>query len=339
MFEEERETISKTIAEKVVNLIRNNTSELGEYKLPSDQDILAEEIRVFTEDLGYPTEAYPGHDLIDLTNMTVKGATEGVTVVEAAVTLAEAIIQNNAVHYYMDGELVSTIEALSRGAKPIPKTGLLEDPNGQLLKSVSGVFSYKGEVFHQGQLEEVDGVYYVTTQQFGRVPVGVTKSIVGKLVYDLWHGIPDVIEETVPANTPSPIREVEKTVDDFLDNNDSSEITDVIREVQKNVQTTVDSITKTVGNYYDWNNSTSLTHKVADVAGTIGKALQATNPIMGSVVSSVSSIVGSLTEDVIDGGYSQGDLTSSPTGGGDTGGGDTGGGDTGGGDTGGGDTG
>ncbi|WP_244272521.1 cadherin-like domain-containing protein [Pseudovibrio sp. Ad37] len=60
-------------------------------------------------------------------------------------------------------------------------------PDGDQLQIATGVFDYKGERFHQGNLEEEGGVLFANTATFGRVAVGLTDARAVALVVNLFE--------------------------------------------------------------------------------------------------------------------------------------------------------
>lgn len=189
-FEANRENISRTIATHLLDAIIA-TKQGGSYRMLSDSEFLAAEILAFTQGLGLPTEAYPGHDLIDLTNIDVLGATEGITVY-AALVRALAAIEAEITYYYSDydGQFYTEEEAIAAGA-------IIEDGylvlNGQILDPKVGGFRYKGEWFSSEDLIEQDGVLFVRTNlfsadgQFELLPVGLTTISVINLVNRIYE--------------------------------------------------------------------------------------------------------------------------------------------------------
>jgi len=185
--------------------------------VPTDVEFLQEEIRIFTDDLGFPTAAYPGHDMIDLLELEVAGATDGLTWFGAFGQGLEAMILNNEEYYVYDGYIHSVSELASEhgilvyGGTIIDRDGKTVDP--ALIERVQGVFEYKGERFHEGQLIEENGILYADSAQFGRIPVGIT---VGRTIgllnqlgndsqcfmagtpIDMWDGTQKSIEDIQP---------------------------------------------------------------------------------------------------------------------------------------------
>ena len=188
-FEQERERVSNTIATGLLESISATRDGSGNYQILTDVEFLQREISIFTNDLGYPTEAYPGHDLIDLVNLDVPGATEGITVVEALQSAISAVQQELETHVSVLGQDMMTIdEAVAAGAVFDEASGYYF-LDGQVMDFHVGVFQYKGELFDSKDLIEQDGILYVRTDLFSEdgefelLPVGLpTNEVINSIV-------------------------------------------------------------------------------------------------------------------------------------------------------------
>jgi hypothetical protein len=215
LFEQERATISLSIAEGLLEAIRATGQQGGTYRLLSDVEFLEEEIRIFTDVLGYPTEAYPGHDLIDWNNLEVNGAIDVSLIPGRGWHLIEASFLNNTTFYKLNGDWYTydQLQALPN-AEINFIGGFLYGPDGTLLPDAQGGFTYRGENFVNEELTEVDGVLFANSTEFGLIPVGLSFGtmfdLVGEVGGDscfavgtpilLPGGVSKPIEELIPGD-------------------------------------------------------------------------------------------------------------------------------------------
>ena len=175
LFESERAEISREIANGLLDALRATGSQGGTYRLLTDVEFLEKEIQVFTDVLGLPVEAYPGHDLIDWNNLEVNGAIDVSLIPGRGWHLIEAGFLNNTTFYKFNGDWY-TYDQL----QALPNSGInfiggfLYGPDGTLLPDAQGGFTYRGQTFVNEELIEIDGVLFASSTEFGLIPVGLS---------------------------------------------------------------------------------------------------------------------------------------------------------------------
>ncbi|CTQ55909.1 Cyclolysin [Roseibium album] len=114
------------------------------------------------------------------------------------------------------------------------------------------------------------------------------------------------------------------TIDKALDNYGESgdRAGDVISGALNGIEDAIDS----VFGGFSWNGSYGVVGNLDNFVSSFDDAIATTGSLIGDAFSWASDTFGSYVSEAIDGGYSAGDLTDSPTGGGSGGGGDSGGG-------------
>lgn len=187
-------TVSETISSYIIDEIRNSRDSDGNYYLPTLHRVLEVEIRAFNDpalaQYGITSAAYAGHDLINFYGVegvegAIQGGVGGWDFVDGFQAVAETYLPGD--FYLFDGEILSLEEINDRGYGFYSGGTLIDavgqnqpfiDSNGQVVNAsrLNDVISYNGERFHPGQFSLSDGVYYVNSDQFGRIPVGLTVS-------------------------------------------------------------------------------------------------------------------------------------------------------------------
>lgn len=147
-FQDNQFLISNTIATKLISLIQSGLQGDDTYALPSIHRILEAEIEVFSEDVpGLTSEAYAGHDLIDV--MGIEG-------------IPGAIDRGVAGSNLIDG-LVAAWSTVFDG----------------------GIFEYAGETLNESDIYYDDVFQRIEHPTLGDIPVGITNIYTAALIRSL----------------------------------------------------------------------------------------------------------------------------------------------------------
>jgi hypothetical protein len=229
-FEERRPEISAKIAQGLLDAINRTRNSDGEYRVLTDREFLAEEIRIFTGPIGegglnLPTEAYPGHDMIDLFGLDVQGSTEGLWAYRAADIFMAALGQHHEAYYLHDGVPISLAEAQAAGLTiaQVGPGGITVVYDGDVpLAEVRGVFEYPagGTRYYGDQLTKRDGILYADIDGVSTA-VGLSGAktfglLVNLGLVEVGNDHLDVIRSWLSIAKGTGDRELSSTITDFL---------------------------------------------------------------------------------------------------------------------------
>ena len=197
-FRENQTEISRRIANGLLDEIESTVDELGRFRLLTDEEFLRAEVQIFEfgmndlfSGLGInPTDAYPGHDLIEFFDLSVEGGTGGQGLVQATRDAFEAastfFLQRYAI---LDGELISAKDLELAGGSVtyvanVPT--LFFDQNGEQLESRADVFTYLNKTYSTQDLRQEGGVFYGLVGN-DEVPLGINTSLATSSLWNLFN--------------------------------------------------------------------------------------------------------------------------------------------------------
>jgi hypothetical protein len=188
IFDADRAVISNTIARGLLQSIQDTRDQQGTYRLLSDVEFLEAEIRIFTEDLGYPQNAYPGHELIEFLGLNVNSSVDGMSALytDELMTLLNAWDASEKLYFVsVNGEYIPWEDGLRLGYRVVeqidPNSGIktysYRDPNDDSVQAASGVFTYRDQIFSSNDIIEENGVLFVLFDDDNgtvKIPVGIS---------------------------------------------------------------------------------------------------------------------------------------------------------------------